>query len=87
MVGERVSIESKHRLVRLSLQLEPLGVDVTRLEIDLAIVKLEDRYIAVSIDGDVVWMRWYEWIYHYSVKAAVDLLGNLSEDDLRDMSL
>ena len=87
MVGERVSIESKHRLVRLSLQLEPLGVDVTRLEIDLAIVKLEDRYITVSIDGDIVRMRWHEWVYHYSVEAAIDLLGDFSEDDLQGMSL
>jgi hypothetical protein len=87
MMGERVSIESKHRLVRLSLQLEPLGIDVARLEIDLAIVKLKDRNIAVSIDRDIVWMRWYKWIYHYSVKAAIDLLGNLSEYDLQRMSL
>ena len=85
MVGERVSIESKHRLVRLSLQLEPLGVDVTRLEIDLAIVKLEDRNVAISIDGDIVWMRWHEWIYHYSVKAAIDLLWNVSKDDLQQL--
>jgi len=83
---ERVPIQSKHRLVRLPLQLEPLGVDVTRLEIDLAIVKLEDRNVAVSIDGDIIWMRWHEWIYHYSVKAPIDILGNLSEDDLQRLS-
>lgn len=85
MVSEWISIESKHRLVRLSLQLEPLGVDVTRLEIDLAIVKLEDRNVAVSIDGDIVWMRWHERIDHYSVKATIDLLWNLSEDDLQQV--
>lgn len=82
-MSKRVSIESKHCLVCLSLQLEPLGVDVARFEVDLAIVELEDRDVAVSIDGHIVWMRWHEWIYHYSVEAAVDLLGNFSEDDPR----
>ena len=86
MVSERIAVQSKHRLVRLSLQLEPLGVDVTRLEIDFAIVELEDGDVAVSIDGDIIWMRWHEWIHHYSVEATVDLLGNLSEDDLQRLS-
>ena len=85
VMRERIPIKSKHRLVRLSFQLEPLGVDVTRLEIDLTIVKLEDRNVAISIDGDIVWMRWHEWIYHYSVKATIDLLWNLSEDNLQQV--
>jgi hypothetical protein len=83
VVSERVSIEPKHRLVRLSLQFEPLGIDVTRFEIHLAVMELEDRDVAVSIDGHIVWMRWHEWIYHYSVKATVNLLGDFSEDDLQ----
>jgi hypothetical protein len=28
-------------------------------------------------------MRWHEWIYHHSVEAAIDLLGNIAEDDLQ----
>jgi len=86
VVSERIAVQSKHRLVRLSLQLEPLGVDVTRLQIDFAIVELEDGDVAVSINGDIIWMRWHEWIHHYSVEATVDLLGNLSEDDLQRLS-
>ena len=82
MVSERVPIQSKHRLVSLSLQLESLGIDVACLEIDLAIVELEHRDVAVSIDRDIVWMRWHEWIDHHSVEATIDLLGNFSEDDL-----
>lgn len=85
VMRERIPIQSKHRLVRLPLQLEPFSVDVTRLEIDLAIVKLEDGNVAVSIDWDIVWMRWHEWIYHHSVKATIDLLWNVSKDDLQQL--
>lgn len=84
-MSERVPVQSEHRLVRLSLQLEPLGIDVTRLEIDLAIVKLEDRDIAVSIDGNIVRMRWHERIHHYPVEAAIYLLWDLSENDLQKL--
>jgi len=83
VVSERIAIQSKHRLVSLSLQFEPLGIDVTGLEVNLAIVELEDRYVAVSIDGGIVWMRWHKRIYHYSIEAAIDLLGNLTEDYLQ----
>ena len=83
MVSERIAIQSKHRLASLSLQLEPLGIDVTCFEVDLAVVELEDRNVAVSIDGGIVWMRWHKWIYHYSIEAAIDLLGNLTEDYLQ----
>jgi hypothetical protein len=86
VVSERIAIQSEHRLVCLSLQLEPLGIDVTRLEIDLAIVELEDRNVAVSIDRNVVWMRWHEWIYHHPVEAAIDLLRDVSEDNLQQLS-
>ena len=85
-MSERIAIQSKHRLVRLSLQLEPLGVDVTRLEIDLAVVELKDRDVAVSIDGYIVRMRWHERVYHHSVEASINLLGNFSENDPQWMS-
>jgi len=84
-MSEWVSIQSKHRLVSLSLQLESLGIDVACLEIDLAVVELEHRDVAVSIDRDVVWMRWHEWIYHHSVEATINLLGDFSEDDLQQL--
>lgn len=86
VVSERVPVQSKHCLIRRSLQLEPLGVYVTRFEIDLAIMELENRDVAVSIDGNIVWMRWHERIYHHSVETAIDLLGDDTEDDLRQMS-
>lgn len=86
MVSEGIAIQSEHRFVCLSLQLESLSVDITRLEIDLAIVELEDRNVAVSIDGDIVWMRWYKWIYHHSVEAAIDLLRDVTKDDLQHLS-
>ena len=86
MVSERIAVQSKHRLVRLSLQLEPLGVGVTRLQIDFAIMELEDGDVAVSITGDIIWMRWHEWIYHHSVEAAIDLLRDVTKDDLQKLS-
>ena len=85
-MGEWIAIQSKHRLVCLSLQLESLGVNVTCLEIDLSVVELEHRNVAIAINWNIVWMRWHEWIHHYSVEATVDLLGNLSEDDLQRLS-
>ena len=78
MVSERIAIQSKHRLVRLSLQLESLGVDISCLEIDLAVMELERRNVAISVDWNIVWMRWHKRIYHYSVEAAIDLLRYLA---------
>ena len=82
VVREGIAIQAKHRLVGLSLQLESLGVDISCLEIDLAIVELEGGDVAVSIDGNIVWMWWHKWIYHYSVEAAINLLRDLAEHNL-----
>jgi hypothetical protein len=85
MVCERIAVQSEHCFVCLSLQLEPLGIDISCFEINLAIVKLECRDFAIPIDGNIVWMRWHKRIYHHSVEAAIDLLGDVAEHDLHEL--
>jgi hypothetical protein len=75
MVCERIAVQSEHCFVCLSLQLEPLGIDISCFEINLAI----------PIDGNIVWMRWHKRIYHHSVEAAIDLLGDVAEHDLHEL--
>jgi hypothetical protein len=81
MMGERVPIETKQRFVGLSLKLVTLSLDVLCLHVHFAIMELEDRDIAIPIDGYILGIWRHEWIYHDPVKAATDLPWDFSEDN------
>lgn len=82
MVRERIPVQSEHGFVRLPLQFESLGIDVSCLEIYFAVVELENRNVAVSVNWHIVWVRWYKRIDHHTVEAAIDLLGDVTEYNL-----
>lgn len=81
MMGEWVPIQPEKRFVGLSLELVPLRLNISGFHVDPAIVELEDRDVAVSIDRYVVWMRGNEWIAHNTIKVAIDGLWHLAKDD------
>lgn len=82
---ERVSIEPEHSFVRFSLELQPLSINVSCLEADLPVVKLEGRDIAVSVDGHIVGVWWHKRIDHDAIEAAIDLLWDLTKDHLETL--
>jgi hypothetical protein len=68
VVRERISIQAKELLVGFAFQLVAFRLDVPGLHVYPPIVKLEDRNVSITIDGDIAFTWGHEWIHHNAIE-------------------